>query len=448
MHNWTKLSGSNPVSTWRRCEGSRGSGRISVCIVAAAMLMSSLCAIAQEELNDDREIEERRGNTQTMSEIVYKRLSAVHELLGDDKLAEALYGLRRLEKSSLNDYEEALVKQTFGFVYVRQDQERLAIASFEESLALEALPNEAQQGMLYSLAGLYAAEEKYLKAIETMREWFRYEADPAPDAYMLIASSFTELQRFDDALPYVRKAIEKSEKPRENWYLLELAIHFEKNRFRDAVRVAKKMLQYWPDKPTYWEILFGAYLELGEDKNALDAIMVAYSKGLVSTESKILAVVQLNLALDTPFVAGSILEREISAGTVESNKKNLDILLQAWLSAREYQRAIATIDKIAPLNEDGEYYMRKAGIYNELGEWQNVADAATQALDAGLKKPAEAHMLVGMANSELDRYTDSIKAFSRARELSERGERQGVDAWIAFVEEKISLANASVASSN
>ena len=265
---------------------------------------------------------------------------------------------------------------------------------------------------------------------------------------MLIASSFTELQRFDEALPYVQKAIQKSAKPRENWYLLELAIYFEKKRFRDAVRVARKMLQYWPDKPSYWEILFGAYLELGEDKNALDVIMVAYSKGLVSTESKILSVVQLNLALDTPFVAGTILEREISAGTVESNKKNLDMLLQAWLAAREYQRAIATIDKIAPLNEDGEYYMRKAGIYNELGEWQNVTDAAKQALDSGLSKPAEAHMLIGMAYSELERYTDSIEAFSRARELIERGKRQGVDAWIAFVEEKISLANASVASSN
>ena len=126
----------------------------------------------------------------------------------------------------------------------------------------------------------------------------------------------------------------------------------------------------------------------------------------------------------------------------------LDILLQSWLSAREYQRAIATIDKIAPLNEDGEYYMRKAGIYNELGEWQKVADSAKQALDAGIEKPAEAHMLVGMAYSELDRYTDSIKAFRRARALSEPGERRGVDAWIAFVEEKISLADASVASSN
>ena len=448
MHIWTILFSPEPSSTQRRGEDSTFGRYIAACFVAATILMSSLCAIAQEELNDDRKIEERRESTQTMSETAYKRLSTIHELLGEDKLAEALSGLQKLEKSRLNDYEEALVKQTYGFVYVRMDKEKSAIASFEESLALQALPSEAQQGMLYSLAGLYAAEEQYLKAIETMREWFRYEADPAPDAYMVIASSFTELQRYDDALPYVQKAIQKSDKPRENWYLLELAIYFEKKRFRDAVRVAKKMLQYWPDKATYWEILFGAYLELGEDKNALDVIMVAYSKGLVSTESKIMSVVQLNLALDTPFVAGSILEREISAGNVESNKKNLDILLQSWLSAREYQRAIATIDKIAPLNEDGEYYMRKAGIYNELGEWQKVADSAKQALDAGIEKPAEAHMLVGMAYSELDRYTDSIKAFRRARALSEPGERRGVDAWIAFVEEKISLADASVASSN
>ena len=169
--------------------------------------------------------------------------------------------------------------------------------------------------MLYSLAGLYAANQKFLKAIETMRVWFQYEANPPAKAYMVIGSSYAELKKYDEALPYIQKAIEVSEEPEENWYLLELSIYFEKNRFRDAVRVVRTMLEFWPDKVKYWEILLGAYLELGDQKAALDAMMVAYARGLIDTEALIKPVVQLNMALEVPYTAASILEREIAAAT-------------------------------------------------------------------------------------------------------------------------------------
>ena len=95
---------------------------VTAYFLAMTMLISSLCAIAQEELQDDRKIEERRDSNQTMSEHTYRRLSAVHELLGEDKLIEALDGLARLEKGRLNNYEKALVHQTYGFVYAGRSQ--------------------------------------------------------------------------------------------------------------------------------------------------------------------------------------------------------------------------------------------------------------------------------------------------------------------------------------
>lgn len=417
----------------------------SFALVLAAAVVAGLASDvqAQEELKEDRTIEQRREATQSMDELVYKRLSAVHEDLGEDRLDEALKGLATLEKMNLNDYELALVHQTYGFVFMRQDKQQMAIDRFEQCLALDALPNLAQQGMLYSLAGLYAANQKFLKAIETMRVWFQYEANPPAKAYMVIGSSYAELKKYDEALPYIQKAIEVSEEPEENWYLLELSIYFEKNRFRDAVRVVRTMLEFWPDKVKYWEILLGAYLELGDQKAALDAMMVAYARGLLDTEALIKPVVQLNMALEIPYTAASILEREIAAGNVEASKENLDILLQAWLGAREFEKAVATIDRLAPLSDDGQYYMRKAGILNELGDWQGVIDAATQAFEAGLDEPAKAHILVGIANSELGRFQRSVEAFRRARQAGDQSDRRAADAWIDFIEEKMLIASAA-----
>ena len=408
------------------------------------ILILSLPALSQEELNDDRKVEERRDIPHTMTEPVYKRLNSIHEMLAEEAYADAMTALSKLENARLNKYEEALIAQTYGFTYVQQGKYELALQYFEKSLAFNTLPALAQQGMLYSLAGLYLAERQYLKAIETIREWFRYEEDPIADAYMIIASALTELERYDDALPYVQKAIQKAEEPKENWYLLELAILFEKQRYRDAISVLKEVVQIWPDAPKYWDMLASSYLELNEDKAALDCLMISYNKGSLTTENKILALVQLNMVENIPYTAGEVLERELAAGTVEENKKNLDMLLQAWLTSREYDRAVAVIDRLAPYAKDGTYFMRKAGIHNELGQWEKVIVAVDQALEKGLEKPTDAHMLAGMAYTELRRYPKAIAAFRNAKDLGDTKQRKNAAAWIDFVSEKAQIKSAAL----
>lgn len=413
-------------------------------LLAIALLVASGPAAGQEELKDDRKIEKYRDSSETMTEAVYRRLGKIQEDIAAENYEEAIAALKRLSNSSLNDYEEALVLQTFGYAYIQQGQFKLAVDYFEKSLAMKSLPGEAQQGMLYSLASLYASEGKYQQAIDTMRTWFRYEADPIADAYMVIASSFVELQRFDDALPYVQKAIRVADEPREQWYMLELAIYFEKQRFRNAVTLLKKMVQHWPGNGKYWDMLASAHLELDEDKNALDTMMVAYANGLIEDKSRLMAVVQLNLALDIPFTAGTILEKEMAAGRIEDSKKNLELLLQAWISAMEYDRAVKTIDRLGPLADDGEYFMRKAGIHNQLGEWSQVIAAVKQALDKGLEDPADAHMLAGMAHTELEQFDAALTAFRSARNAGDDKQRRNATAWIDFVQEKVGLRSAAL----
>lgn len=396
-------------------------------------------AAGQEELRPNRKIERYRDASETMSESVYRRLSNIQENLAAERFDEVITALRRLQNSSLNDYEEALVLQTFGFAYIQTDRLRQAIEYFEKSLALESLPGEAQQGMLYSLASLYAAEGQYRRAIDTMRTWFRYEADPIPDAYLVIATSFVELQQFNDALPYVQKAIELAEEPREQWYMLELAIYFEQKQFRNAAGLLKTMLGYWPGNGKYWDMLASTYLELGQDKNALDTLMVAYRNGLIEDKSRLMTVVQLNLSQNIPFEAGSILEKELAAGRIDETRKNLEILLQAWISAKEYDRAAKTIDRLGEYVDDGKIFMRKAGIHNELGNWAEVIRAANQALAKGLEDRAEAHTLAGMAYAELREYDEAIAAFRRAQTTGDDKQRRNATEWIAYVREQSTL---------
>jgi tetratricopeptide (TPR) repeat protein len=415
--------------------------RTTICILIS--LLPILC-FGQEELNDDRKILKRPQASGAMSEIVYKRLTVVHEQMGEDKLDDAIKGLTRLAGQNLSRYEEALVQQTFGFVYAQQGNEKEAIKRFQESLASEAMPAQAHQRMLYSLAGLLLAEEEYQQSIDAIREWFRYEADPIPDAYMLIGSSFSELQQFQNALPYVLKAIEIADEPRENWYMLALAIHFQDSNFSAAADVLVTMLQFWPDNVRYWEMLSGCYLELEDDKRALDTMMVTYSNGMLTKPVRIRAAAQLNLMRDTPYTAGVILEDAIADGMLEEDEPNLKLLLQSWLSAREYDRAVDVINRLGKFADDGEYFLRAAQIYSETGEWQKVIDNADKALDGGIKNDIDALMLQGSAYSELGKLGDATRIFGEVRTKGDAADRRNADSWIAFISEKRSLHNARI----
>lgn len=331
--------------------------------------------------------------------------------------------------------------QTYGFVYAQQGKYGPAIDSFEACIALDALPNIAQQGMLYSLAGLYGAEDRFKDAIDVMMTWFKFAQEPvAANAYMLVGSSYSELDDYLKALPYVMEAIKRSEEPKESWYQLALAINFERDDFVEAAKLLRTMVVIWPQEPRNWEMLSSAYLELEQDSNALATLMLAYQKGHIQEENKLLNLVKMNMFLDIPFEGGKILETGMQGGKIEKTQSNLELLLSAWTSAREFDKAIEVIDVLAPMVDSGDYYWQRAQLFNEKGDWPEVISSATQALQrGGLKRPGEAYVLMGMAHSELREFDRSIAAFEQAKKHGEDARRNAA-AWIEYVNDRRQVA--------
>ena len=163
---------------------------------------------------------------------------------------------------------------------------------------------------------------------------------------------------------------------------------------------------------------------------------------LPAAELKALA--QLNMLLNIPFAAGQIMEKGIADGTIEASQENLDILLQAWLSAKEYDKATAAIERLGPLADDGSYFMQEAGIFNERGEWAKVPPAVEKAIEMGLDEPTPAYMLAGMAYTELRQFDAALTAFRNARRLGDAKQRSNASAWIEFVEDKIAVRRAAL----
>ena len=308
-----------------------------------------------------------------------------------------------------------------------------AIGAFERTLALDGLPNAPQQEMRYSLAAIYAAEGRFEQAVDALGTWYAYAEEPvAAEKYMLMGSSYAQLSQFADALPYVEEAIRRSEEPDESWYTLELSIHFELVDYPSAVDHLREMVVIWPDDASYWDLLAGVYLEMQEDGNALATLMVAYEYGLVEEEAPLLNLVRLNLFLETYYRAGLILEAGLANGDIAASEENLELLLSAWTSAREFDRALGVIDRLAPLTDSGDYYVQKAWLLNERARWTDVIEAADRALDmGGLDDLGSTLVLKGMAQAELGQYEAALVTFEEAIGLDPAAE-----AWIDYVTDR------------
>ncbi|MCZ6781845.1 MAG: hypothetical protein O7G30_00910, partial [Proteobacteria bacterium] len=126
------------------------------CLGALALALASSASRAAEE--------EKRRQSYTVSEPVYKRINEAIEQLGEERFVEAHATLTALSRRSLNPHEQALVYQIYGFVEHSLENEAKAIEYFLKCLALDALPAAAQLNLRFNLSQLYMAEGRFAEA--------------------------------------------------------------------------------------------------------------------------------------------------------------------------------------------------------------------------------------------------------------------------------------------
>lgn len=415
-------------------------------VIALASAMLAPVATAQSDAGDlpqwhplraDRVADVREATSTTMSEGFYHRLFRVHELLDGDSPEEALEMMGRIRPNRIGKYEAAQLYQTYGFVYSQLGREDEALDAFQKCLELDALPTHQQQGIVYSVASYHAGNERYEESNAALMRWFRYEQDPIAEAYIFMGANFAQREMMREALPYVVRANQLAELPSENWRDLQLAIHVRLGQLADAINLLKDNIGIWPDKVRNYVVLSGLYTETGQDEGALAALLIPWQRGVLVVEADILNLVRLNLFLENPARAGVILSEAMERGHVEENSEHLRLLLNSWTMARETDRAVDAIDKLARLSDDGDVYHRKALLLNETGEWEGVVESCRLAMEkGGLEEPGAVWLLQGVALAELGRFDQAIDAFENAMRSEKDSVRRNASTWIGYVEER------------
>lgn len=405
------------------------------------LLSVSLATTATAQVKRDEDKKDRKTKTTVaMSQPVYEALTEIQELIEAEDISAALAKIKTLqEKKKLSDYEKAQVWNITGYAYYLKEDYPAAINAYHEMLRTPELPEALQQSTLKTLAQLQFTIEDYPKALATIRELMAVVAEPAADVYMLLGQAHFQMQNYEEAISPIKTAIQmyrdQGRVPRENWLLLLRVCYWELKDFPNMLIVLEELIEAYP-KDTYVLTLAGVYSELGDTKKQLALTEALYEKGYIDGKTHAVNLANLYLLHGIPYKAARVLEKEIDAGTVKSDIRNLRLLSQAWYSAREDEKSIPPLKLAASGSDDGELYIRLAQSYLNLEKWKEAADSAKKGIAVGnIKRMDTANIMYGMALFNQKKLEQARRVFQTARK--DKRSKRAAEQWIKYVDSEI-----------
>ncbi len=369
---------------------------------------------------------------QAVGEWAFKRLNTAFEALSKNDYPTAVAALEEMKGSTrLNDHEKALMWQTYGYVYSSQEKYQAAIGAFEKCLAAGGLPEAAQANAQYNLAQLYMMQERFGDAVRILQDWFARTENPTPEAHYVYALALFQNGDRTGALTQGELALQKAAKPQEAWLQLVLSLYFEKKNYDKSIGVIEKLVNYYP-KPTYWAQLSAVYAQRDDFKRALAALALARRQKMLTGGRELSHMAQLYLYNDIPFAAGQVLEVGLASGEIDGTSQNWRLLSEAWLNARERQKARKPLESAAGRAENGELFLRLAQIQLDEEEWAPAAKSLTGALQkGGLRDPGNASLMLGIAHVNGKKWDAAREAFETAK--GHEKTRQSAEEWLKVV---------------
>lgn len=372
-----------------------------------------------------------------LREQVYSQLARAQELADGGDVDAGLAALKNIEAKlgSMNSYERAMLWNFYGYMHYGKDRVTEALQYFDKVVQEDPIPDALKQNTLFSLAQLALGQGDYAQTLDYLSRWEKVAGnEQATKADVLRAQALYQKGDYEKALAPIQRAIKSAQAQGksgdENWYVLQRAIHYELGQTAAVADVLEQMIKHF-NKPDYWVQLAGVYGQLGKDEQQLAMLEAAYQQGFLTKGQDLQMLVQSYFFGGVPYKAGQVMEQAIQQGKLEADLRNLKLLAQSWIAAKETDKAVAALQQAAELSNDGELDAQRAQVLLNSERYADAIAAAETALAKGnLEKPGTMHLVIGMAELEQENYNPALQAFAKAKAFEEA--RKAAAQWERF----------------
>jgi tetratricopeptide (TPR) repeat protein len=383
---------------------------------------------------------ERDVGTRALEELAWKQLNVIYEKVSEEEYGEAHEDLQKmLGRAGRDTYLQAILNQALAQVEWSRGNYAESLGYFEKAVELDTLPDQAHFTLMYQIAQLYFMQDRYDEALEKLDLWFCKSPpeEVTSAAYVLQASIFAQKEDYAGALKAIDRAISMDEDPKEPWYQLKLAAHYELQQLPQAAATLEIMITRWPDRKIYWTQLSQVYFRLKQDDRALAIQALAYRNGLLDKQADLLYLSSLYSHSEVPYKAAEVLQSGIEAGVVEASRRHWTAVAESWYAAEELEKSLLAYEQAGRVADDGTMDLRRGYILVDLERWPEALESLDRALQKGgldERKTAEAYLLRGMAQFNLGKFENASSDWGRAARNEKT--REAARQWMNHLKEE------------
>jgi len=261
-------------------------------------------------------------------------------------------------KSDANAYEKSFSYQLAGSSESSLGDEAKAGEYFKKAIDANGLENNSHYMAMYNLAIVQYGQKQYEQSLATLDRFLSETKSDKQDAQQLRAALLANLGRSNEAAKMYEDQLAKNPN--------------DKKALMNAV---------------------ATYQEAKQDDKANALLEDAYKKGMLTEPKELRALYVGYMNAERYKDAQRVMEEGETKGILKPGPElatDYMILGQNAYFKGSDSDAITFYKKAAPMAADGEAYLNMAKILRDQGKTADAKQAAQQALDKGVKKPAEA----------------------------------------------------------
>ena len=361
---------------------------------------------------------------------INKQLQRLFDLNEEEKFDEVLTnGEAILAHKKAGPYEKSIVYQIMGFVYIDKDDYPTAITYLQKALDANGLPNDTHYQIMNQIAQMQMSDENYEEAEKTTARLLQETKSEKPELLATRGNVLYRLERYDEAAALLKKAIETSDKPQEQWNQLLMATYFDQDKPLEAAKIAEGILAKNPnDKKTLMN-LASIYAQADQYDKSAEILEKARAQGMLTEERdyRQLFAIYLNSEGKENAAIG-VINEGLSKNILKPDADLYIALGQAYYFTDRPNEAIDAYKKAAGLATDGEAALNLARMLSNEERHQEAKAAAQEAIKKGVKRPGDAWMVLGRAEFGLGNRAGLVAAYKEAAKYPES--KQAAEEWL------------------
>ncbi|ELQ2335573.1 tetratricopeptide repeat protein [Vibrio vulnificus] len=362
-----------------------------------------------------------------VSQYTARVMQNAQQLADNDALADAIAKLNSAEVSRPDDV--AALSKLLGIYYWQAEQFTSSIASLEKALSFELFTFEEEWVTRRMLTQLYLTQGDYKKAIPQLNKLLKQvpENESAAEIWRYLAQAQYSVENWRETIAATKGFQRVEKKPDTTILSLALAAHVQLEQWKSVIPLAKQLIALEPSNKNWWLQVYNAYLNLGQEKSALDMLTLIELQGLELNEAETKSLAYLYAAQGIYQKAAQTLARIENS---QQDPKLIKLQAQYWQAAKEWQQALKFWQRLA--KQESQYQWEVAILENQLQRYQQVLISLAEMDNP--QRQFDAQLLKINALYRLERIDQAYAQAKKADALRSTKQTQN---WLKFLSHKL-----------